>query len=155
MNVNNTSLKLTNSLTLIRIIFAGLLFGMVSFLTAMSFVIPPNSNQETEPNGIFQLIAPIFMVLAVSVSIFLRKSMLAKVHHETNPLNLIKSYTSSKIIQMGLVDASIIFTIVCYVLTTNGYFIILSGLGIFYFISLFPLQKKVTQQLKLDNLTES
>ena len=145
------SRKLANSITLIRIIFGGLLFGIVSFLTAMSIIIPPGGSQETEPNGIFQLIAPIFMVIAVSVSIFLRKAMLAKVHNETNPLNLIKAYTSTKIIQMGLVDASIIFAIVCYVLTTNTFFIILSGLGIFYFTSLFPLQKKVAQQLKLDN----
>jgi hypothetical protein len=148
------SLKLTNSITLIRIIFGGLLFGMVSFLTAMSIIIPAGGNQETEPNELFQLIAPIFMVIAVSVSIFLRKAMLAKVHNEINPLNLIKAYTSSKMIQMGLVDASIIFAIVCYVLTTNSYFIILSGLGILYFISLFPLQKKVSQQLKLDNLID-
>nr|WP_294859612.1 hypothetical protein [uncultured Fluviicola sp.] len=142
--------KLTNSITLIRIIFGGLLFGILSFLTAMSIIIPPGGNQETEPNEIFQLIAPIFMVLTVSISIFLRKAMLAKVHNETNPLNLIKAYTSSKLIQMGLMDASILFAIVCYVLTTNTYFIILSGLGIFYFASLFPLQKKVVQQLKLD-----
>lgn len=142
--------KLTNSITLIRIIFGGLLFGILSFLTAMSIVIPPGASQEAEPNGIFQLVAPIFMVLTVSISIFLRRAMLAKVHNETNPLNLIKAYTSSKIIQMGLVDASIIFAIVCYVLTTNTYFIILSGLGILYFTSLFPLQKKVAQQLKLD-----
>jgi hypothetical protein len=148
------ALKLTNSITLIRIIFGGLLFGMVSFLTAMAIIIPAGSSQETEPNGIFQLVAPIFMVITVSVSMFLRKAMLAKVHNETNPLNLIKVYTSSKIIQMGLVDASILFAIVCYVLTTNTYFILLSGLGICYFVSLFPLQKKVAQQLKLDKLME-
>ena len=77
--------------------------------------------------------------------------MLAKVHNEMNPLRLIKSYTSTRIIQMGVVDASIIFTIVCFVLTTNSYFVILAGIGTLYFISLFPLQKKVVQQLKLDS----
>ena len=77
--------------------------------------------------------------------------MLAKVHNEMNPLKLIKSYTSTRIIQMGVVDASIIFTIVCFVLTTNSYFVILAGIGTLYFISLFPLQKKVVQQLKLDS----
>lgn len=143
--------KLTNNITLIRIIFGALLFGIVSFLTAMSIIIPAGSSQESEPNGIFQLVAPILMVIAVSVSIFLRRAMLAKVHNETNPLNLIKAYTSTRIIQLGLMDASIIFAIVCYVLTTNTYFILLSGLGICYFVSLFPLQKKVAQQLKLDN----
>lgn len=149
--MNNKILqKLTNSITLIRIIFGALLFGIVSFLTAMSIIIPAGSSQEPEPNGIFQLLAPIFMVITVSVSIFLRRSMLAKVHNETNPLNLIKAYTSTRIIQLGLMDASILFAIVCYVLTTNTYFIILSGLGIFYFTSLFPLQKKIVQQLKLD-----
>jgi|GEM_PF-6442873 len=146
--------KLTNSITLIRIIFGALLFGIVSFLTAMSIIIPAGSSQEPEPNGIFQLLAPIFMVITVSVSIFLRRSMLAKVHNETNPLNLIKAYTSTRIIQLGLMDASILFAIVCYVLTTNAYFIILSELGIFYFTSLFPLQKKIVQQLKLDNPVE-
>ncbi|WP_430406646.1 hypothetical protein [Fluviicola sp.] len=145
------SRKLTNSITLIRIVFGGLLFGLVSFLTAMMIIIPAGGSQETEPNELFQLIAPIFMVITVSTCIFLRRAMLAKVHNETNPLNLIKAYTSSKIIQMALMDASILFSIVCYVLTTNSYFTILSGLGILYFISLFPLQQKVAQQLKLDN----
>lgn len=149
-----TSRKLTNSLTLIRIIFGAFLFGIISFLTAMSIIIVPGS-QQPDFNELFQLIAPIFMVIAVSTSIFLRKAMLAKVHNETNPLILIKSYTSTKIIQMGLLDASIIFAIVCFVLTTNTYFIILSGLGILYFASLFPLQKKVTDQLKLNETREN
>jgi hypothetical protein len=142
--------KLTGNLTLMRIIFGGFLFGILSFLTAMSIIVPPGS-QQVEINELFQLIAPIFMVISVSTSIFLRKAMLAKVHHETNPLKLIKSYTSTRIIQMGLVDASIIFAIVCYVLTTNTFFVMLAGIGILYFASLFPLQNKVIQQLKLDN----
>lgn len=142
--------KLTGSLTLIRIIFGAFLLGIFSFLTAMSIIIEAGS-QQTNSNELFQLLAPIFMVTAVSTSIFLRKSMLAKVHNETNPLKLIKSYTSTRIIQMGLVDASIIFTIVCYVLTTNTYFVLLSGIGVLYFASLFPIQKKVVQQLKLDS----
>ncbi|AEA42175.1 hypothetical protein [Fluviicola taffensis] len=147
------SRKLTNSLTLIRIIFGGLLFGIVSFLTAMIIIVPFNS-QTNPSNELFQLIAPIFMVIAVSTSIFLRKSTLAKIHNETNPAKLIKAYTSSKIIQMAMMDASILFAIVCFVLTTNSYFVILSGLGILYFISLFPLQKKVIHQLNLNNPIE-
>jgi len=142
--------KLTQSLTLIRIIFGGFLFGIVSFLTAMSIIITPGS-QQSEINELFQLIAPIIMVIAVSTSIFMRKAMLAKVHNETNAQKLIKSYTGTRIIQMGLVDASIIFAIVCFVLTTNTFFVLLSGIGILYFVSLFPLQGKVIQQLKLDN----
>ncbi|MNU86361.1 hypothetical protein D3C71_761190 [compost metagenome] len=145
--------KLVASITLIRMIFGGFLFGMISFLVAMTIIIAPNS-QQTDSNELFQLIAPILMVIAVSTSIYLRKSTFAKVHNETNPLNLIKAYTSGKIVQMSLMNASIIFTIVCYILTTNAYFIILSGLGILYFTSLFPLQKKVIQQLKLDNPVE-
>lgn len=90
------------------------------------------------------------MVTSVSTSIFLRKAMLAKVHNETNPLKLIKSYTNTRIIQMGLVDASILFAIVCYVLTTNTFFLLLAGIGILYFTSLFPLESKVIRQLKLD-----
>lgn len=146
--------KLTGSLTLIRIIFGAFLFGILSFLTAMSIIVEPGS-QQVAINELFQLIAPIFMVISVSTSIFLRKAMLAKVHNETNSLKLIKSYTSTRIIQMGLVDASIIFTIVCYVLTTNAFFIMLAGIGILYFASLFPLQNKVVQQLKLEDLKEN
>lgn len=142
--------KLTGNITLIRIIFGAFLFGILSFLTAMSIIVAPGS-QQVEINELFQLIAPIFMVISVSTSIFLRKAMLAKVHNETNPLKLIKSYTSTRITQMGLVDVSIIFAIVCYVLTTNTFFVILTGIGILYFASLFPLQNKVVLQLKLDN----
>lgn len=146
----DVSQKLTGSLTLLRIVFGGLLFGMLSFLAVMALIIQGGS-QQTSSNELFQLIAPIFMVTAVSVSIFLRKSTLAKVHNETNPLNLVKAYTSNRIIQMGFVDASIVFAIVCFVLTSNTYFIILSGIGILYFLSLFPIRKKVIEQLKLDS----
>lgn len=142
--------KLTGSITLIRIIFGAFLFGIVSFLTAMSIIVTPGS-QQAPINELFQLIAPIIMVIAVSTSIFLRKAMLAKVHNETNPQKLIRSYTSTRIVQMGLVDASIIFAIVCFVLTTNTFFVLLSGIGILYFASLFPLQSKVIRQLKLEN----
>ncbi len=142
--------KLNNTITLIRIIFGAFLFGILSFLTAMSIIVIPGS-QHSEINELFQLIAPIIMVITVSTSIFLRKAMLAKVHNETDPYKLIKSFTSTRIIQMGLVDASIIFAIVCFVLTTNTFFIILSSIGILYFASLFPLQNKIIQQLKLDN----
>ena len=142
--------KLTGNITLIRIIFGAFLFGILSFLTAMSLIIIPGS-QQTETNELFQLIAPIFMVISASTSIFLRKAMLAKVHNETDSLKLIKAYTSTRIIQMGLVDASILFAVVCYILTTNTFFIILAGIGILYFASLFPLQNKVIQQLKLDS----
>ncbi|WP_343631939.1 hypothetical protein [Fluviicola sp.] len=141
--------RLTGSITLIRIIFGAFLFGILSFLTAMSIIVEPGS-QQTEINELFQLIAPIFMVISVSTSIFMRKAMLAKVHNETDPLKLIKAYTSTRIIQMGLVDASLIFAIVCYVLTTNTFFILLTGIGVLYFASLFPLKNKVIQQLKLD-----
>jgi hypothetical protein len=142
--------KLTGSLILIRIIFGAFLFGMISFLTVMSIIVTVGS-QLTPINELLQLIAPIIMVIMVSTSIFLRKAMLAKVHNETDPLKLIKSYTSTRIVQMALVDASIIFAIVCFVLTTNAFFIMLSGIGILYFASLFPLQNKVIQQLKLDS----
>lgn len=142
--------KLTGNITLLRIIFGAFLFGILSFLTAMSLIIIPGS-QQTETNELFQLIAPIFMVISASTSIFLRKAMLAKVHNETDSLKLIKAYTSTRIIQMGLVDASILFAVVCYILTTNTFFIILAGIGILYFASLFPLQNKVIQQLKLDS----
>lgn len=142
--------KLTGSITLIRIIFGAFLFGIVSFLTAMSIIVTPGS-QQAPINELFQLIAQIIMVIAVSTSIFLRKAMLAKVHNETNPQKLIRSYTSTRIVQMGLVDASIIFAIVCFVLTTNTFFVLLSGIGILYFASLFPLQSKVIRQLKLEN----
>ena len=145
-----TEQKLTNSLILIRIIFAGFLFGITSFLLAMSIIVTPGI-QQTESNELFQLIAPIIMVIAVSTSIFLRKAMGAKVHNETDPLKLIKSYTNTRIVQMALMDASILFAIVCFVLTTNLFFVLLSGLGILYFVSLFPLRNKVIVQLKLDN----
>ena len=144
------SQKLAGSLNSLRVIFGGLLFGMLSFLLVMTVIIKSGS-QQTDSNELFQLIAPIFMVTAVSVSIFLRKSTLAKVHNETNPLNLIKTYTSNRIIQMGMVEASIIFAIVCFMITSNLYFVILSGIGILYFISLFPIRKKVVAQLKLDS----
>lgn len=145
-----TSQKLAGSINLLRIVFGGLLFGMISFLAVMTLIIQIGSEHPAS-NELFQLIAPIFMVTAVSVSIFLRRSTLAKVHNETNPLNLIKIYTSNRIVQMGLVDASILFSIVCFVLTSNLYFVILSGIGILYFISLFPIRKKVIEQLKLDS----
>ncbi len=141
--------KLTGSLTLMRTLFGAFLFGMVAFLTAMVIIIEPGS-QQAAINELLQLIAPIFMVVSVSTSIFLRKALLAKVHNETNALKLIQSYTSTRIIQMGLVDASIIFAIVCYVLTTNTFFVLLAGIGILYFVSLFPLQSKMLRQLKLE-----
>lgn len=141
--------KLTGSLTLLRTLFGAFLFGMVAFLTAMVLIIEPGS-QQAAINELLQLIAPIFMVVSVSTSIFLRKALLAKVHNETNALKLIQSYTSTRIIQMGLVDASIIFAIVCYVLTTNTFFVLLAGIGILYFVSLFPLQSKMLRQLKLE-----
>lgn len=141
--------KLTGSLTLMKTLFGAFLFGMVAFLTAMVIIIEPGS-QQAAINELLQLIAPIFMVVSVSTSIFLRKALLAKVHNETNALKLIQSYTSTRIIQMGLVDASIIFAIVCYVLTTNTFFVLLAGIGILYFVSLFPLQSKMLRQLKLE-----
>lgn len=141
--------KLTGSLTLLRTLFGAFLFGMVAFLTAMVLIIEPGS-QQAAINELLQLIAPIFMVVSVSTSIFLRKALLAKVHNETNALKLIQSYTSTRIIQMGLVDAAIIFAIVCYVLTTNTFFVLLAGIGILYFVSLFPLQSKMLRQLKLE-----
>lgn len=141
--------KLTGSLTLLRTLFGAFLFGMVAFLTAMVLIIEPGS-QQAAINELLQLTAPIFMVVSVSTSIFLRKALLAKVHNETNALKLIQSYTSTRIIQMGLVDASIIFAIVCYVLTTNTFFVLLAGIGILYFVSLFPLQSKMLRQLKLE-----
>jgi hypothetical protein len=141
--------KLTGSLTLLRTLFGAFLFGMVAFLTAMVIIIEPGS-QQAAINELLQLIAPIFMVVSVSTSIFLRKALLAKVHNETNALKLIQSYTSTRIIQMGLVDAAIIFAIVCYVLTTNTFFVLLAGIGILYFVSLFPLQSKMLRQLKLE-----
>lgn len=149
-----TTRKLTGSLTLIRIIFGGLLFGMASFLAAMSMIILPNS-QQTASNEPFQLIAPIFLVIAVSTSIYLRRAMLAKVNTEPDPLKLIKAYTSTRIIQMGLLDAAIIFTIVCFVLTTNTYFMMLAGLGTLYFLTLFPLKNKMILQLRLHDITAS
>ncbi len=145
--------KLKLTIILIRIIFGGLLFGILSFLsvTTLLLVTPGETQVPNDQMEIFQLTSSIFMVVTVSVSIFLRKSMLAKVHNETNPLKLLQSYTSSRIVQLALLDGSILFAIVCYLLTSNLFFVLLCGIGILYFASLFPIRNKVIQQLKLDS----
>lgn len=135
----------------ILLIHLGLLFGLLSFSAVLLLLlVDPDSMKNDDSNQIFQIIVPIVVVSAVSAGIFILKKSVAQTLNETDYRTKLRNYQSSKILQLGLIDGAILFSNVVYLVTNNTYFIYLSLIALLYYLSLFPLKKRISQQLHLE-----
>lgn len=137
--------------TKLLVIYLGLLFGLISFsLVLILLLVDPDSVRDSEMNELFQLIVPIVLVTAISAGIFLSKKAIAQSIHASSDAAKLRSYTGFKILQLGLLDAAILFSNVVYLLTSNTYFIYLSMAALLYYLSLFPIKQKISHLLNLE-----
>lgn len=135
----------------ILLIHLGLLFGILSFSAVLLLLlVDPDSMKNDDSNQIFQIIVPIVVVSAVSAGIFILKKSVAQTLNETDYRTKLRNYQSSKILQLGLIDGAILFSNVVYLVTNNTYFIYISLIALLYYLSLFPLKKRISQQLHLE-----
>ncbi|WP_300661719.1 hypothetical protein [Fluviicola sp.] len=131
-------------------IYLGLLIGLLSFSAVLILLlVDPNSLKNDDTNELFQIIVPIVIVSAVSAGIFIMKKSVAQTLNETNYRPKLRNYQSSKILQLGLIDGAILFSNVVYLITSNTYFIYIALIALLYYLSLFPLKKRISQQLSL------
>lgn len=113
-------------------------------------LVDADSMKNNDTNQIFQIIVPIVIVSAVSAGIFIMRKSVAQTLNETDYRTKLRNYQSSKILQLGLIDGAILFSNVVYLITNNTYFIYISLIALLYYLSLFPLKKKISQQLHLE-----
>lgn len=140
----------------ILVIYLGLLFGLLSFSAVLLLLlVDPNSMKNNDTNQIFQIIVPIVIVSAVSAGIFIMRKSVAQTLNETDYRSKLRNYQSNKILQLGLIDGAILFSNVVYLITNNTYFIYISLIALLYYLSLFPLKKKISQQLRLEESGDS
>lgn len=140
-----------NSYTKILVVYLGLLFGLLSFSAILLlFLVDPDSMKNDDANQIFQIIVSIVVVSAVSAGIFIMRKSTSQAWNETEYRAKLRNYQSSKILQLGLIDGAILFSNVVYLVTSNTYFIYISLITLLYYLSLFPLKKKISQQLRLE-----
>lgn len=140
----------------ILVIYLGLLFGLLSFSAVLLLLlVDPDSMKNNDTNQIFQIIVPIVIVSAVSAGIFIMRKSVAQTLNETDYRSKLRNYQSNKILQLGLIDGAILFSNVVYLITNNTYFIYISLIALLYYLSLFPLKKKISQQLRLEESKDS
>lgn len=140
----------------ILVIYLGLLFGLLSFSAVLLLLlVDPDSMKNNDTNQIFQIIVHIVIVSAVSAGIFIMRKSVAQTLNETDYRSKLRNYQSNKILQLGLIDGAILFSNVVYLITNNTYFIYISLIALLYYLSLFPLKKKISQQLRLEESGDS
>lgn len=132
-------------------IFISLLIGM-SLFTAYSIFLHEKIEGESAANELFQSIVPIVAISCTIASMFIMKSRLAHIKMQTNKQTAMRLYSSASVIQWGLVEVPVLFTVVVYMITANDYFLYITFALLLYYISLYPNKRKMQELIEQTEL---
>lgn len=134
-----------------KIIFFALLAGMLIFLFVALYLTYSHDNFV-----LYSFSAPLNYV-AIFLSLWgiitgkiMFKKGLVKVKKEDNEQLKYQLYSSTYIIQLGLIEGPVLFTIVAFLVMGEIIFLGFTLLLIFYFLTLFPTEENVKKDLGIE-----
>ncbi len=137
-----------------NILFLAMLIGQLLFMAIAVFVVQ-NRNMgipDKELDQIFIILVPVFGMTAMFISRFIYNKKIESIKNENDKLKKIIAYRASKIISWAIVESSVLFSLVIYLLTGNNVFIAVAVFLIGYFIMNRPSREQFKE---VCNLSES
>ncbi|HEY2580443.1 MAG TPA: hypothetical protein VGI43_01475 [Mucilaginibacter sp.] len=131
------------------IIHAALLIGQVLF-GIVAFSITNNTGLNMKPNN-----DPLFYVALLLVfggmllGSFLYRQQLAKLAEGATLKEKLSVYQTALIMRCAPSEGGSMFCIVCYMLTGNSFYLVLTALNILYFIWMRPTKQKIEDEVSL------
>ncbi len=150
--MNNNRNYIPNPKTFVRtisIIHLALIAGQVLF-AIVAFSLNKNTAVNLKPVGdVFFYIAPALIFFGMLTGSFLFKQLADKAKDAEGLKKKLAGYQSAFIIRCALSEGGSLFSIVCYMLTANFFYLSLAGVNILYFLWLWPTKEKIEADLNL------
>ncbi|MFD0765366.1 hypothetical protein ACFQZI_10925 [Mucilaginibacter lutimaris] len=150
MNFNQPSQANSKpSFKVIKIIHLALLAGQCLFAVVTIFLNNTRNGFDTSKDKEFLLIAIVLTVGGFFVGNLLYKQVSGVSAKKATFAEKFTTYQSALIIRYALLEGPSLFCIVCYFLTANLIFLLISGAIIIYFITLKPKADTIAEDLNL------
>ncbi|HEY2582008.1 MAG TPA: hypothetical protein VGI43_09380 [Mucilaginibacter sp.] len=132
------------------IIHAALLIGQVLFGIAV-FSITNNTGLNMKPgNDPLFYVALLLIFGGMLLGSFLYKQQLTKLADDATLKEKLSAYQTALIMRCAPSEGGSMFCIVCYMLTGNPFYLMLTGLNILYFIWMRPTKQKIEDEVSLN-----
>ncbi len=104
---------------------------------------------ESDINNMLLVMAVLMVSGGIAMGTFLFKRKLLAIQSSNNLVDKLNDYSTALIIRFALMEAASLFTIVCYLLTSNYIFIGFAVIIVVTFIVLRPTRANVLRDLEL------
>jgi len=132
----------------ITIIHAALTLGQVMFgVVAFLQIGKSGINMNTDDSFLF--VAPLLAISCFIAGNLVFKQQLNNIAKKDTLKEKLMSYQAALITRYALLEGPSLFGIVCYMLTGNFLFLLISGLIVLYFITIRPTKTKIDNDLNL------
>ncbi len=142
----NTLKSLQQRLT---ILFVALLFGQVAFGLVVLLVLKPEPQHKPE-EPIFMAVASALLFVGIVAGIILSRKRLESIRELEFDAQA-QPYTALSIIRYALIEGAVLFSIVIFLLTGNQIFTVFIGVGLAYFLTLFPGSGRISRELGISD----
>jgi hypothetical protein len=135
---------------LVAMIHAALLIGQVLFaIVVFSITKSTGLNLKPTPDDLFFYIALVLVIAGIFGGSFAYKQQLTKLPDTATLREKLTGYQTALIIRCALSQGACFFCIVCYMLTGNEFYLVLTGINILYFIWVRPVKDQIADDLNL------
>jgi hypothetical protein len=131
-----------------KIIHLALLGGQLMFAVLM-FMTNRSTTILTDTSDLFLIVAPAIALGSFIASVFLYNQQITAAASRTSLSSKLTSYQTALIIRCALLEGASLFNIVCYFVTGNFLFLLVSFIIMIYFITVRPTINKVAEELNL------
>jgi len=145
----NQAVKPQSFVKTIIIIHLALFMGQVVFAAVVLFIAKqPVVNFKPGADPLFYM-APVLVLFGMAAGSFLFKQLRSKAAERESLTAKLSAYQAALIIRYALSEGPSLFCIVCMMITNNGYYLVIAGINILYFIMIRPSRTKIQDDLNL------
>jgi len=127
-----------------------LFMGQVMFAAITLFLCKQPVLNLKPGNDVLFYLSPALVLFGIFMGSFLFKQSVAKLDEKPSLNEKLKAYQTAFIIRCAFAEGPSMFGIVCMLLTSNVYYLIVVGVNILYFIIIRPTKFKIVDDLNLN-----
>jgi hypothetical protein len=144
--MDKKSIEKYNQLNII--IFYAMFAGQALFLLVAAYIVKSSGPTSPDLSSTFQIILPVFTIIAVVGSMLLPKIILGTIAEVSEDQKIIK-HRASILVRWALLEGANIFSITVYLLTGSIIALVISSLLLILFILNKPSSDKTREELGL------
>jgi F0F1-type ATP synthase membrane subunit c/vacuolar-type H+-ATPase subunit K len=136
----------------IKIIFFALLAAQLTFTAVALYLnigLPSGEKNLESMRGVFLIIALILSLNGLVTGNMIYRSRLRKIVQNPNLNEKLHEFRSTLLIRLAMLEASTLFSLVAYLLTSDLIFIGFAGMTLAYFVFLNPTKATIAFDLEL------